>query len=65
MMVTVLGDAMEPPGTGPSEAFSLWLPARAGGSQSPLKGMRNKAAEAARMTAGGGFSLLRGAASGS
>lgn len=46
-MVMVLGDAMEALGTSPSEAFSLWLPARAGGCQPPLKEMRNKAAEAA------------------
>ncbi len=60
MMVMVLGDAREPPGTGPSEAFWLWLPARAGAAQPPSKEMRNKAAEAAR-----GCSLLRLAASGS
>lgn len=55
-MVIVLGDAMDPLRTGPSEALVLWLPAQAGDSQSPLKEMRNKAAEAGRLTLGGGFS---------
>lgn len=56
MMVIVLGDAMEPLGTGRGEALVLWLPAQAGDRQSPLKERRNKAAEAGRRTLGGGFS---------
>lgn len=63
-MVMVLGDAIEPQGSGPSEALWLWLPARVGGSPSPLKAVGIKL-QRQEDDSRRGFSLLHSATPGS